>query len=216
MRIVCETQDTNVCLKDWGNHNNKRMRAWYHPAAQHLGKYHINRRSEHIYSWNKQQSGPNENVVRGHLGNWSTARVMQSLWKATASIWKTMLNCVVPLSAGELTHTCTHSLDSSTFVSATFSPSSDINQQARFPETENPLSKRKASNTCVSEERARTRVKHQAIRPRHRLVMHGRWGFAISVSVLYLRSSVAINNYEHNRVERSTWLERISARTQKQ
>lgn len=116
----------------------------------------------------------------------------------------------------ENSHKNTHSLDSSTFVSATFSPSSDINQQARFPETENPLSKRKASNTCVSEERARTRVKLQATRPRHRLVTHGRWSLAISVSVLYLGSSAAINNYEHHRVESSTWLGRISAQTQKQ
>lgn len=161
MRTVCETQDTKVCLKDWGNHNNKCMRAWYHPAAQHLGKYHINSRSQHIYSWNKQPDGLNEDTVHGL----STAQVRQSLWNGSGRQCR-----IVSLNSHMWIHTHTPSLDSSTFVSATLPPSSDINQQARFPETENPLSKRKASNTCVSEERARTRVKNQA---RHHLITCG-------------------------------------------
>lgn len=89
-----------------------------------------------------------------------------------------MMNCVVPLS-----HTYTHPRwTQAPLFQQHFSPSSDINQQAWFPETENPLSKGKASNTCVSEDWARTRVKNQAIRPRHHPIMHRGWSFSISMS----------------------------------
>lgn len=55
-------------------------------------------------------------------------------------------------------------LDSSTFFPGTFFPSSNINQQALFPEIRNSLSKRKHSNTCTSKKPARMWVKNQAIR----------------------------------------------------
>lgn len=63
-------------------------------------------------------------------------------------------------------------LDSSTFLPGTFSPSSNINQQAWFPETRNSLSKRKPRNTCTSKKPARTWVKNQAIRLRHSLIVY--------------------------------------------
>lgn len=90
---------------------------------------------------------------------------------------------VVSLSAADFIHTPL--LDSSTFVSGMFSPSSNINQQAWFPETRNPLSKRKPSNTCISKDTARTWVKNQTIRL---------WGIIWSctggdVSVIYVNMS---------------------------
>lgn len=91
-----------------------------------------------------------------------------------------MLNCVTPLPH---THTHTHPRwTQAPLFQQHFSPKSDINQQAWFPETENPLSKEKASNTCTSEDWARTRVKHQATRLRHHPITHWGWSFSISTS----------------------------------
>ena len=71
---------------------------------------------------------------------------------------------VISLSIGDYIYT--PRLDSSTFLPGTFSPSSNINQQALFPETRDSLSKRKPSNTCTSKRPARTWVKNQAFRLR--------------------------------------------------
>lgn len=96
----------------------------------------------------------------------------------TKSIEKALLNCVVLLS-----HTYTHPpWTQAPLLQQCFSPSLDINQQAWFPEIENPRSKGKASNTCVSEVWARTPVKYQSIRPRiHPITCRG-WSFSISMS----------------------------------
>lgn len=79
-------------------------------------------------------------------------------------------------------------LDSSTFLPGTFSPSSNINQQAWFPETRNSLSKRKPSNTCTSMKPARTPVKNQAIRLRHCLIVHWKSNF-FNILLIYSRSA---------------------------
>lgn len=65
-----------------------------------------------------------------------------------------LMSSVISLSVGDYIYT--PRLDSSTFLPGTFSPSSNINQQALFPETRNSLSKRKPSNTCTSKRPART------------------------------------------------------------
>lgn len=61
---------------------------------------------------------------------------------------------VISISVGDYIYTPW--MDSSTFLPGTFSPSSNINQQAIFPETRNSLSKRKPSSTCTSKKPART------------------------------------------------------------
>lgn len=179
---VCETQDKSVPQRR-GNHNNKCMSRWYHPAARHLGKYHVHSRLEHIYSWNKQKNW--------ELSEWkcSTQRFKKVTAQVTQRLWNHEENQIdrednAELCRTAITHKYTHTLcwTPAPLFQQRFSPSSDINQQDWFPEIENPLSKGKASNTCESEDWARTRVKNQVIRPRHHPTTCRRWSFSIGVS----------------------------------
>lgn len=111
---------------------------WYHQWAQHLGKYHINSHADHV--WPNRRKNPH--------------KTMMTMMNARPFVGDNIHNPPARTQAPSLQEP--------------FSPSSNINQQAIFPETRNSLSKWKPSNTCASERSARTWVKNQAIRLRLR------------------------------------------------
>ena len=147
---------TKVCLKDkeiitisaWAHDITPLLSIWESTmltAAQSTFTAGINKRTV----WMK--------TLSGDLRNWRmAAQVIQSLWNWEENqIEKTMLNCVVPFSLTHKhtdrhrhtdTHTHTHTHPCWTqapLFQQHFCPSTDINQQAWFPETENPSAKEK-------------------------------------------------------------------------
>lgn len=180
MRTVCETQDESVPQRR-GNHNNKCMSAWYHPAARHLGKYHVNSCLEHIYSWNKQRTVWMKTLCTETEEKWQHRwRKACGIVKRTKSMEKTVPSCVEPLSHIHtlvgLQHLCFNN---------DFLPVLTLTNRHDFLKLKTPSAKGKASNTCESKDRARTRVKHQAIRPRHHPITCRGWSFSISMSGIH-------------------------------